>query len=78
MADSKELEYDINAVAGLLKMYLRKLEEKLIPDDVFDSMVDAATIKDEMLRIEKLKVILKNIPDSILIVMRYLFQFLNQ
>ena len=25
------LDYDINSIAGLLKLYLRKLEEKLIP-----------------------------------------------
>ena len=25
------IDFDINAIAGLLKLYLRKLEEKLIP-----------------------------------------------
>ena len=47
-------------------------------DSIFESMNEASMIKNEEFRIEKLKVILKNVPDSILIVMRYLFQFLNQ
>ena len=79
LADSNnKLTFDINSIAGLLKMYLRKLEEKLIPDAVFESVNDASTIDDETLRVEKLKIIMKNIPDSVLIVMRYLFHFLNQ
>ena len=28
------LDYDINAIAGLLKLYLRKLKEKIIPGKV--------------------------------------------
>ena len=59
-------------------MYLRKLETKLIPDDVFEEFNDAASIKDEIIRAEKVRTILKAIPDSILIVMRYIFQFLHQ
>ena len=76
--ENDKLSYDINSIAGLLKMYLRKLEEKLIPGAVFESFNEASAIKDESVRVEKLKTILKNIPDSILIVMRYLFYFLNQ
>jgi len=45
---------------------------------MFDLMNEASMIKNEEFRIEKLKIILKNVPDSILIVMRYIFQFLNQ
>lgn len=79
LADSNQkLNFDINSIAGLLKMYLRKLEEKLIPDAVFESFNEASTMKDESIRVEKLKCILKNIADSVLIVMRYLFTFLNQ
>ena len=34
------LDYDINAIAGLLKLYLRKLKEKIIPGKVhFDYLV---------------------------------------
>lgn len=45
---------------------------------MFDLMNEASMIQNEEFRIEKLKIILKNVPDSILIVMRYIFQFLNQ
>ena len=59
-------------------VYTCNFRNKLYKDNMFDLMNEASMIKNEEFRIEKLKIILKNVPDSILIVMRYIFQFLNQ
>ncbi|XP_078485711.1 SLIT-ROBO Rho GTPase-activating protein 1-like isoform X2 [Ciona intestinalis] len=73
----REDEVDINSVAGLLKLYFRQLDEKLFPRYIFDDIVQCAHISDMEERVVKIRKIILNIPESVLIVMRYLFAFLN-
>uniref|UniRef100_F6TSN4 Uncharacterized protein n=1 Tax=Ciona intestinalis TaxID=7719 RepID=F6TSN4_CIOIN len=73
----REDEVDINSVAGLLKLYFRQLDEKLFPRYIFDDIVQCAHISDMEDRVVKIRKIILNIPESVLIVMRYLFAFLN-
>ncbi|KAJ8302227.1 hypothetical protein KUTeg_021214 [Tegillarca granosa] len=67
---------DINSVAGVLKLYFRELREPLFPLPLFDELV-ACSKQDDSQRIEKIKELLSPLHRSIIIVMRYLFAFLN-
>ncbi|XP_076824157.1 SLIT-ROBO Rho GTPase-activating protein 1-like isoform X1 [Clavelina lepadiformis] len=68
---------EINAVAGLLKLYFRQLDENLFPSYVFDDLVQCAHISNTEERSTRIRQILLNVPESVLILMRYLFAFLN-
>ena len=65
---------DINSIAGLLKLYLRELKGKMFSRALCDQMKDIMIGgPNPWMEIRK---VLWNSPESILIVMRYLFQFL--
>lgn len=67
---------DINSVAGVLKLYFRELREPLFPLHLFDELIACSKLDDQQ-KIEKMKELLSTLPRSIIIVMRYLFAFLN-
>ncbi|XP_069141663.1 SLIT-ROBO Rho GTPase-activating protein 1-like isoform X3 [Argopecten irradians] len=67
---------DINSVAGVLKAYFRELREPLFPLPLFDELIDGSKLDDQH-RWEKIKELLSSLPRCILIVMKYLFSFLN-
>nr|CAB3266566.1 SLIT-ROBO Rho GTPase-activating protein 3-like [Phallusia mammillata] len=73
----REDDADINSVAGLLKLYFRQLDEKLFPQYIFEDLEKCAHISNIEERVTKIRQIILNIPESVLIVMRYLFAFLN-
>ncbi|XP_017781672.1 PREDICTED: SLIT-ROBO Rho GTPase-activating protein 1-like isoform X2 [Nicrophorus vespilloides] len=66
---------DINSVAGVLKLYLRELREPLFPIIYFEQFMDLAQSKDEF--IEKMRELIQSLPRPVMVVMRYLFAFLN-
>lgn len=70
-------EVDINSVAGLLKLYFRQLDGKLFPSYVVDDLLQSVNIQDSEKRVESIRRTLLNVPESVLVVMRYLFAFLN-
>ncbi|XP_039264984.2 SLIT-ROBO Rho GTPase-activating protein 1-like isoform X3 [Styela clava] len=72
-----EDEIDINSVAGLLKLYFRQLDGKLFPSYVVDDLLQSVNIQDSEKRVESIRRTLLNVPESVLVVMRYLFAFLN-
>uniref|UniRef100_A0A673BEX5 SLIT-ROBO Rho GTPase activating protein 3 n=1 Tax=Sphaeramia orbicularis TaxID=375764 RepID=A0A673BEX5_9TELE len=65
-------EHDINSVAGVLKLYFRGLENPLFPKERFLDFISTITE-----RAHHIQQIIVTLPRTIIIVMRYLFAFLN-
>uniref|UniRef100_A0A673WGW8 SLIT-ROBO Rho GTPase-activating protein 1 n=1 Tax=Salmo trutta TaxID=8032 RepID=A0A673WGW8_SALTR len=71
-----ENNHDINSVAGVLKLYFRGLEKSLLPKERFNDLLSRIeNLYERSLYIRK--ILLTAVPRSVLIVMRYLFAFLN-
>uniref|UniRef100_A0A8C6L1I2 SLIT-ROBO Rho GTPase-activating protein 1 n=1 Tax=Nothobranchius furzeri TaxID=105023 RepID=A0A8C6L1I2_NOTFU len=70
-----ENNHDINSVAGVLKLYFRGLENPLFPKERFNELM--AWVDNLYERSLYIRKILLTIPRSVLVVMRYLFAFLN-
>uniref|UniRef100_A0AAY4CM97 SLIT-ROBO Rho GTPase-activating protein 3 n=1 Tax=Denticeps clupeoides TaxID=299321 RepID=A0AAY4CM97_9TELE len=64
-------DHDINSVAGVLKLYFRGLENPLFPKECFLDFI--STISEA----HHIQQIIVTLPRTIIIVMRYLFAFLN-
>ncbi|CAB1353823.1 unnamed protein product, partial [Coregonus sp. 'balchen'] len=65
-------EHDINSVAGVLKLYFRGLENPLFPKERFLDLISTITE-----RAHHVQQIIVTLPRTVIIVMRYLFAFLN-
>uniref|UniRef100_A0A8C7GJH6 SLIT-ROBO Rho GTPase activating protein 3 n=1 Tax=Oncorhynchus kisutch TaxID=8019 RepID=A0A8C7GJH6_ONCKI len=65
-------EHDINSVAGVLKLYFRGLENPLFPKERFLDLMSTITE-----RAHYVQQIIVTLPRAVIIVMRYLFAFLN-
>ncbi|XP_061677944.1 SLIT-ROBO Rho GTPase-activating protein 1 isoform X4 [Syngnathoides biaculeatus] len=72
-----ESNHDINSVAGVLKLYFRGLENPLFPKERFTELLSCIRIENLYDRAVYIRKILLTIPRSVLVVMRYLFAFLN-
>uniref|UniRef100_A0AAQ4QPB9 SLIT-ROBO Rho GTPase-activating protein 1 n=1 Tax=Gasterosteus aculeatus aculeatus TaxID=481459 RepID=A0AAQ4QPB9_GASAC len=70
-----ENNHDINSVAGVLKLYFRGLENPLFPKERFNDLL--SRIENLYERALYIRKILLTTPRSVLVVMRYLFAFLN-
>ncbi|KAE8612105.1 hypothetical protein XENTR_v10012724 [Xenopus tropicalis] len=70
-------ERDINSVAGVLKLYFRGLENPLFPKERFQDLISTIKIENCLERVHHIRQILITLPRSVLVVMRYLFAFLN-
>uniref|UniRef100_A0AAQ5WZ95 SLIT-ROBO Rho GTPase-activating protein 3 n=1 Tax=Amphiprion ocellaris TaxID=80972 RepID=A0AAQ5WZ95_AMPOC len=68
-------EHDINSVAGVLKLYFRGLENPLFPKERFLDFI--STIISKLYLAHHIQQIVVTLPRTIIIVMRYLFAFLN-
>ncbi|KAJ8249693.1 hypothetical protein COCON_G00229090 [Conger conger] len=73
----EENNHDINSVAGVLKLYFRGLENPLFPKERFNDLLSCIRIENLYDRSLYIRKILLTVPRSVLIVMRYLFSFLN-
>ncbi|XP_069760306.1 SLIT-ROBO Rho GTPase-activating protein 1 isoform X6 [Narcine bancroftii] len=76
LADGQD-NHDINSVAGVLKLYFRGLENPLFPKERFNELIPCVRIEPLYERAIYLRQILLTLPRSIIVVMRYLFSFLN-
>ncbi|XP_030589466.1 rho GTPase-activating protein 4-like [Archocentrus centrarchus] len=72
-----EVRYDLDSVAGVLKLYFRGLENPLFPLDSTNQLLEHAQIKNEVERAAQLKAVISSYPEPVIIVMRYLFAFLQ-
>lgn len=68
---------DINSVAGVLKLYLRELREPLFPIIYFEHFMELAQLESRRDFILKMRELVQSLPRVIMVVMRYLFAFLN-
>ncbi|XP_052008222.1 SLIT-ROBO Rho GTPase-activating protein 1 isoform X1 [Xyrauchen texanus] len=73
----EENNHDINSVAGVLKLYFRGLENSLFPKERFNDLISCVRIDNLYERALYIRKILLTVPRSVLVVMRYLFAFLN-
>ncbi|KAM8965224.1 rho GTPase-activating protein 4 isoform 3-T3 [Sarcophilus harrisii] len=69
--------HDLDSVAGVLKLYFRGLETPLFPSEMFGEMLAAVERESPGERAEHVKSILSRLPGPVLVVLRYLFTFLN-
>ncbi|KAM4748422.1 SLIT-ROBO Rho GTPase-activating protein 1 isoform 4-T4 [Rhinophrynus dorsalis] len=69
--------HDINSVAGVLKLYFRGLENPLFPKERFNDLISCIRVENLYERAMHIRKILLTLPRTVLIVMRYLFAFLN-
>ncbi|KAM5173116.1 SLIT-ROBO Rho GTPase-activating protein 1 isoform 6-T6 [Mantella aurantiaca] len=69
--------HDINSVAGVLKLYFRGLENPLFPKERFNDLISCIRVENLCERAIHIRKILLTLPRTVLIVMRYLFAFLN-
>ncbi|XP_010871579.1 SLIT-ROBO Rho GTPase-activating protein 3-like isoform X2 [Esox lucius] len=74
LADS---DCDIDSVAGVLKLYFRGLEPPLFPDQYYTELLDC--VQNEVLaeKAAQIKSVVSSFPRPLLVVIRYLFAFLN-
>uniref|UniRef100_A0A6Q2XLP9 SLIT-ROBO Rho GTPase activating protein 1b n=1 Tax=Esox lucius TaxID=8010 RepID=A0A6Q2XLP9_ESOLU len=73
----EESNHDINSVAGVLKLYFRGLENPLFPKERFNDLMACVRIESLYDRAQCVRKILLGVPRATLVVMRYLFAFLN-
>ncbi|XP_055536029.1 SLIT-ROBO Rho GTPase-activating protein 1-like isoform X2 [Wyeomyia smithii] len=76
LADTTDAS-DINSVAGVLKLYLRELREPLFPLIYFDHFVSLAQLESKHEIVLGIRKFFQSLPKSVVIVIRYLFAFLN-
>uniref|UniRef100_A0A3Q1BMB0 SLIT-ROBO Rho GTPase activating protein 3 n=1 Tax=Amphiprion ocellaris TaxID=80972 RepID=A0A3Q1BMB0_AMPOC len=70
-------ECDLDSVAGVLKLYFRGLEPPLFPYDSYSQLLECVQIEAVTEKAAQIKAIVSTFPRPLLIVMRYLFAFLN-
>ncbi|KAG7238308.1 hypothetical protein INR49_031019 [Caranx melampygus] len=68
-------DHDMDSIAGVLKLYFRGLDHALFPKEVFHDLISSIESLQE--RAVHIKKVLQSLPSKTLIVMRYLFAFLN-
>ncbi|XP_060100982.1 SLIT-ROBO Rho GTPase-activating protein 1 isoform X1 [Heteronotia binoei] len=76
LADDQS-NHDINSVAGVLKLYFRGLENPIFPKERFNDLISCVRIENLYERALHIRKLLLTLPRSALIVLRYLFAFLN-
>ncbi|XP_021788080.1 rho GTPase-activating protein 4 isoform X7 [Papio anubis] len=70
--------HDLDSVAGVLKLYFRSLEPPLFPPDLFSELLASSELEAMAERVEHVSRLLWRLPAPVLVVLRYLFNFLNQ
>uniref|UniRef100_A0A1A8D6J3 SLIT-ROBO Rho GTPase-activating protein 1 n=1 Tax=Nothobranchius kadleci TaxID=1051664 RepID=A0A1A8D6J3_NOTKA len=72
-----QTDHDINSVAGVLKLYFRGLENPLFPKERFFEFMSTTKVDSDAERARHLQQIIVKCPRPVIVVMRYLFAFLN-
>ncbi|XP_008317934.1 SLIT-ROBO Rho GTPase-activating protein 3-like isoform X2 [Cynoglossus semilaevis] len=72
-----QADHDINSVAGVLKLYFRGLENSLFPKERFLDFISTTKLDMGAERAHHLHQIIVTLQRPVVIVMRYLFAFLN-
>uniref|UniRef100_A0AAX7VKC0 SLIT-ROBO Rho GTPase activating protein 2a n=1 Tax=Astatotilapia calliptera TaxID=8154 RepID=A0AAX7VKC0_ASTCA len=70
-------DHDMDSIAGVLKLYFRGLDHALFPKEVFHDLISCVSMESLTERAVHIKKVLQSLPSKTLIIMRYLFAFLN-
>ncbi|CAL8277675.1 unnamed protein product [Boreogadus saida] len=68
---------DMDSVAGVLKLYFRTLKNPLFPLESTSQLLEACQMESETEGVAHLKLVISAYPGPLVVVMRYLFAFLN-
>ncbi|KAK9321145.1 hypothetical protein V1517DRAFT_327333 [Lipomyces orientalis] len=85
-ADSLEVQLDspaafnndIHALATVLKLYFQQLPDKLLTRLFYDEFVDAAKIPDDILRRDKMHLLVNDLPDANYMTLKFMIIHLNK
>uniref|UniRef100_A0A452DK31 Rho GTPase activating protein 4 n=1 Tax=Capra hircus TaxID=9925 RepID=A0A452DK31_CAPHI len=69
--------HDLDSVAGVLKLYFRSLQPPIFPPDLFGELLASVELEAVAERVEHVAGLLARLPGPVLVVLRYLFTFLN-
>uniref|UniRef100_UPI00398F2845 SLIT-ROBO Rho GTPase-activating protein 3-like n=1 Tax=Pristiophorus japonicus TaxID=55135 RepID=UPI00398F2845 len=69
--------HNIDSVAGVLKLYFRGLSKPFFPTDSFSNFISCVEIENLLERAYKIKEVVETLEPTVVVVMRYLFAFLN-
>uniref|UniRef100_A0A8C5GJB7 SLIT-ROBO Rho GTPase-activating protein 3-like n=1 Tax=Gouania willdenowi TaxID=441366 RepID=A0A8C5GJB7_GOUWI len=75
--EDDQTDHDINSVAGVLKLYFRGLENPLFPKERFLDLISTTKLDSGAERAHHLQQITATLQRPVIVVMRYLFAFLN-
>ncbi|KAJ8260414.1 hypothetical protein GJAV_G00181830 [Gymnothorax javanicus] len=70
-------DHDMDSIAGVLKLYFRGLENALFPKEIFHDLISCVLMENLLERASHIQKALQSLPSNTLIIMRYLFAFLN-
>uniref|UniRef100_A0A8C2EDK0 SLIT-ROBO Rho GTPase activating protein 2 n=1 Tax=Cyprinus carpio TaxID=7962 RepID=A0A8C2EDK0_CYPCA len=70
-------DHDMDSIAGVLKLYFRGLENALFPQEVFHDLMSCVSMENLQDRAVHIRKVLLSLPSNTLVIMRYLFAFLN-
>ncbi|XP_044034996.1 SLIT-ROBO Rho GTPase-activating protein 2 isoform X3 [Siniperca chuatsi] len=70
-------DHDMDSIAGVLKLYFRGLDHALFPKEVFHDLISCVSMESLQERAVHIKKVLQSLLSKTLIIMRYLFAFLN-
>ncbi|KAM9799724.1 SLIT-ROBO Rho GTPase-activating protein 2 isoform 2-T2 [Syngnathus typhle] len=70
-------DHDMDSIASVLKLYFRGLDHALFPKEVFHDLISCVSMESLQERAVHIKKVLQSLPSETLIIMRYLFAFLN-
>ncbi|XP_060148775.1 rho GTPase-activating protein 4 isoform X4 [Globicephala melas] len=70
--------HDLDSVAGVLKLYFRSLQPPIFPPELFRELLASAEAEAAAEWVEHVSRLLARLPAPVLVVLRYLFAFLNQ
>eukprot|EP00164_Ancoracysta_twista_P004282 GFYU01005766.1.p1 GENE.GFYU01005766.1~~GFYU01005766.1.p1 ORF type:complete len:782 (+),score=213.83 GFYU01005766.1:184-2529(+) len=71
-------KYDIHAVAGVLKKWVRELPKPLIPDDLYDEVIEIQENEDDSEQHAQVQALILKLPESHRAVVRVLVEFLRE
>ncbi|XP_069612362.1 SLIT-ROBO Rho GTPase-activating protein 2 [Ranitomeya imitator] len=70
-------DHDLDSVAGVLKLYFRGLSTPLFPKDIFHDLLSCVSLDNMQERASHIRKVLLCLHSPTLVLMRYLFAFLN-
>ncbi|XP_078062434.1 SLIT-ROBO Rho GTPase-activating protein 3-like, partial [Mustelus asterias] len=70
-------EHNIDSVAGVLKLYFRGLNKAIFPAESFSHFLSCVEAENMLERAYKIKEVMATLEPSVIVVLRYLFAFLN-